>query len=141
MSKQQVYNILQREMAKHPWSQEQDRFERAMECVRQTLEGSRICALTESWGVAWKEIGMKGKVTYKGLHALPGTLAPNWRPLTPASMDALIGRASIVCNDHPEWGTFGIVERYSTNSFVIRGDSGDRMLDASELRFWSVVVR
>lgn len=73
-TKQQVYDIVKRELTKHPWSSDQERFTKALEAVKRTLEGSRSCAFTESWVVAWREIGRKGKPTYKALHALPGEI-------------------------------------------------------------------
>ena len=73
-TKQRFCDIIERELKKHPWAQGADRLERAMVSVKKTINGSRTCALSESWALAWKEIGMKGKPTYKGIHALPGTL-------------------------------------------------------------------
>ncbi len=70
-TKQQCLEIMKRELSKHPWAQDKDRLARAMEHVEKTLNGSRICFLTGSWVIAWKEMGFKGKPTYKGLHALP----------------------------------------------------------------------
>lgn len=70
-TKQQFLSILQRELSKHEWAKDESRFVRAMEAANQTLNGHKTCALSESWVKAWKEIGMKGKPTYKALHALP----------------------------------------------------------------------
>lgn len=45
---------------------------------------------------------------------------------------------SIVCTDHPEWGTWGVMEDRDGH-FVIQGDSGSRVLNKSEAdRFWSL---
>jgi hypothetical protein len=81
-TKQDVYNILDREMRKHPWAADENRLANAMFAVAKTLIGARTCALTESWVIAWKEIGRKGKPTYKGLHALPGTVEAIRLPVT-----------------------------------------------------------
>jgi hypothetical protein len=70
-TKQQFLAVLQRELLKHDWARDDARFAKAMEEVRKTLNGQHNCMLSESWVKAWKEIGMKGKPTYKGLHALP----------------------------------------------------------------------
>lgn len=71
MNKQRFLSILKRELSKHEWAQDLVRFERAIQEAEKTLNGSRSCALSASWVLAWKEIGMKGKPTYKGLHAMP----------------------------------------------------------------------
>jgi hypothetical protein len=70
-TKQQFRAILQREFAKYPWANDPQRYANAMAEVDRTLSGAKSCALTESWALAWKELGLKGKRTYKGLHALP----------------------------------------------------------------------
>ncbi len=70
-TKQKFAEMLEVELRKYPWSQDADRMARAMEAVRKTLNGSRTCAFTESWLKVWKEIGLKGKPTYKALHQLP----------------------------------------------------------------------
>lgn len=71
-TKQQFLSILRRELSKHEWARDADRLDKAMESAAQTLNGRRTCVIeSESWITAWKEIGMKGKPTYKALHALP----------------------------------------------------------------------
>jgi hypothetical protein len=71
-TKQQYLIILQRELSKYYWAKDPDRLARTMEYAAQTLNGGKTCRIDgESWKAAWKEIGMKGKPTYKGLHALP----------------------------------------------------------------------
>lgn len=48
---------------------------------------------------------------------------------------------SIICNAHPEWGTWGVMEDCG-DWFVIQGRSGSRVLSKDEAdRFWSVVER
>lgn len=74
-TKQEFRAILEREFAKYPWSKDAERYATAMAAVDRTLNGTTSCALTESWVLAWKELGLKGKPTYKGLHALPETEA------------------------------------------------------------------
>lgn len=50
-----------------------------------------------------------------------------------------IRRCSIICNNHPEWGTWGVMEDKG-GYFEIRGSSGDRVLDKLEAnKSWSVV--
>ena len=45
---------------------------------------------------------------------------------------------SIVCNEHPEWGVFGVLEDKG-EWFVILGNSGSRILCKEEANnFWSV---
>jgi hypothetical protein len=53
-------------------------------------------------------------------------------------MDRGIGRMSIRNKQHPEWGTFGISERYNDDPAIwnIRGDRGSRTLGEGELRYW-----
>lgn len=47
-----------------------------------------------------------------------------------------VRRCSIICIDHPEWGSFGVSEDFETH-YVIRGNRGDRVLDKSEAaKFW-----
>ena len=74
-TKQRFRAILVREFSTYPWAKDQERYARAMTAVDATLNGSRSCALTESWVVAWKELGLKGKPTYKAIHALPDEVA------------------------------------------------------------------
>lgn len=46
---------------------------------------------------------------------------------------------SIICNDHPEWGTWGVMEDRG-DWFEIYGDSGSTVLFKTEAdRFWSIV--
>lgn len=70
-NKQQFLAVLMRELSKYEWAKDETRFAKVTEEVKKTLNGQRNCTLGKSWEVAWKEIGMKGKPTYKGLHALP----------------------------------------------------------------------
>jgi hypothetical protein len=71
-TKERFLSILQRELSKHEWAKDAERLKRAMEYAAKTLDGHKTCVIdSESWKTAWKEIGMKGKPTYKGLHALP----------------------------------------------------------------------
>lgn len=45
---------------------------------------------------------------------------------------------SIICNDHPEWGTWGVMEDKGM-FFEIHGRSGGRVLSKEEAdKFWSV---
>lgn len=74
-TKQRFRAILVREFAKHTWAKDEERYVRGMAAVDATLNGSRSCALTESWVLAWRELGFKGKPTYKALHALPDEVA------------------------------------------------------------------
>jgi hypothetical protein len=47
----------------------------------------------------------------------------------------------IICTDHPEWGTWGVIKEYDIDTFEIRGDSGERILFESEFkRFWKEVT-
>lgn len=70
-TKQQFLSILRRELSKYEWAKDTERLEQAMGYAAQTLNGSKTCRIDgESWKTAWKEIGMKGKPTYKALHAL-----------------------------------------------------------------------
>ena len=47
---------------------------------------------------------------------------------------------SVVCSDHPEWGTFGIAEN-DGEWLVIRSRRGDRVLHYSEAAgFWKLVT-
>lgn len=62
------------------------------------------------------------------------------RPLTTSQQIAIRG-CSIICNDHPEWGTWGVMEDKG-NHFEIYGRSGSRLLYKSEAdRFWRVETR
>lgn len=48
---------------------------------------------------------------------------------------------SIECIDHPEWGTWGVMED-NGQWFTIQGRSGSRVLDYSEAeRFWRIVIK
>lgn len=45
---------------------------------------------------------------------------------------------SIYCKEHPEWGTFGVMEDKG-GYYDIYGNSGARILDKSEAaKFWGV---
>jgi hypothetical protein len=70
-TKKNILKIVEREISKYPWTKEPARFSTMMDAAKATLAGGRQCMLTESWRVAWKEVGLKGKPTYKGLHNLP----------------------------------------------------------------------
>lgn len=51
-----------------------------------------------------------------------------------------IGRVSIRCKDHPEWGTFGVVSDRGDH-YEIRGDHGSRVLSKSEFtKHWERVT-
>ena len=46
---------------------------------------------------------------------------------------------SINCIAHPEWGTWGVIEKLD-GYFEIRGEAGDRILDFDEAdKFWEVI--
>lgn len=48
---------------------------------------------------------------------------------------------SIVCKDHPEWGTWGVMEDKGS-FFEIYGRAGGRVLDKDEAdRFWHVIEK
>ena len=52
-----------------------------------------------------------------------------------------VGRVSIECIEHPEWGTFGVMQDHG-DWYDIRGRSGDRVLHKSEAEAsWRVVSR
>lgn len=44
----------------------------------------------------------------------------------------------IINKQHPEWGAWGVLRKYDTGIWEIRGNSGDRVLFESEFRFWVV---
>uniref|UniRef100_A0A6M3XKK9 Uncharacterized protein n=1 Tax=viral metagenome TaxID=1070528 RepID=A0A6M3XKK9_9ZZZZ len=45
----------------------------------------------------------------------------------------------IICNDHPEWGTWGVMEDKGL-WYEIRGRAGERVLSKTEAnKFWSIV--
>jgi hypothetical protein len=51
-----------------------------------------------------------------------------------------VRNCSISCDDHPEWGTWGVMEERD-GYFEIQGRSGGRMLDKWEAdHFWHVVA-
>jgi len=56
------------------------------------------------------------------------------------TQDSIKVRATSIINDeHPEWGTFGIMEDCGLY-YEIRGNGGSRILSKTEAnRFWSVV--
>ena len=37
---------------------------------------------------------------------------------------------------HPEWGTFRVINKYDNRIWEIRGDAGDRILFENEINFW-----
>ena len=59
----------------------------------------------------------------------------------PATQENIKVRAcSIVCKDHQEWGTWGVMEDRD-GYYVIHGRSGSRVLDKAEaVQFWAVVA-
>lgn len=69
-TKQTLRAALEKEVRTKPWCQDEDRFNLAMQAVDKTLNGHYTCALDSVWINAWKEIGCKGKPTYKAIHAL-----------------------------------------------------------------------
>lgn len=44
----------------------------------------------------------------------------------------------IINKNNPEWGTFGILEKYGDGIWEIRGDAGTTTLFEGEFHFWSV---
>lgn len=55
------------------------------------------------------------------------------------SQQIKVRACSIICNEHPEWGTWGVMEDCG-EWFVIHGRGGSRVLSKDEAdRFWSVV--
>ena len=52
-----------------------------------------------------------------------------------------VRRCSIICNEHPEWGTWGVMEDCG-DWFEISRPGGARVLFKSEAdKFWSVVEK
>jgi len=52
-----------------------------------------------------------------------------------------VRNCSIECKDHPEWGTFGVMEDRG-DYYEIFGRGGQRVLDKNEAaRFWRRVER
>ena len=46
----------------------------------------------------------------------------------------------IICKDHKNWGSWGVIRKYDDRIFEIRGRAGDRILDESEFnQFWEEV--
>jgi hypothetical protein len=72
--KQRFLAVLEREYAKYPWAKEHPERLLAMRASSvATLNGERQCLIDGlAWQTAWWEVGMKGKPTYKGIHALSG---------------------------------------------------------------------
>jgi hypothetical protein len=71
-TKQQFLNILKRELSKYDWAKDPARLAKAMEEATKTINGNKTCIIDgASWKTAWKEIGMKGTPTLKGLCAFP----------------------------------------------------------------------
>ena len=57
----------------------------------------------------------------------------------PVSERIVVRSCSIRCVEHPEWGTWGVVEDHG-RWFDIRGRGGDRVLFKSECdKFWEIV--
>lgn len=55
------------------------------------------------------------------------------------SQQIKVRACSIVCIDHPEWGTWGVMEDKGDH-FEILGNSGSRVLHKCEAdKFWRVV--
>ena len=61
-----------------------------------------------------------------------------WEPLTVES--AIPRRTSIINREHPEWGTWGIME-HKGDWYEIANERGGKVLFASEFKFWAVVAR
>ena len=60
------------------------------------------------------------------------------RAHTATSQQIKVRACSIVCDEHPEWGTWGVMEDRG-DWFEILGRSGSRVLFKSEAdKFWSV---
>lgn len=72
--KQRIYTSLLDEIVKRPWSKDEAKLARFMQEARNTLNGAGTVELTESWQAAWKEAGMKGKITYRAIRKLGGTI-------------------------------------------------------------------
>lgn len=59
--------------------------------------------------------------------------------MTTFTKDLIKVRAmSIQCKDHPEWGTWGVMEN-NGDHLVIHGRAGSRVLQYDEMHFWEVV--
>lgn len=49
-----------------------------------------------------------------------------------------VRKCSIICIDHPEWGTWGVMEDCG-GYYEIQGRRGGRVLDKSEaVKFWAL---
>ena len=71
-TKQQFLTILERELSRYEWAKDPARLAKAMEEAAKTINGNKTCLIDGiSWNTAWKECGMKGKPTFKGLCAMP----------------------------------------------------------------------
>ena len=69
-TKKNLRIALHNKVKNRPWAQEEDRLRAARDAIDSTINGSRRCVLDSIWVEAWKEIGCKGKPTYKTIHAL-----------------------------------------------------------------------
>ncbi len=60
-------------------------------------------------------------------------------PTLPTSQQIRVRACQIICNEHPEWGTWGVMEDRG-EYFEIHGDRGGRVLFKSEAdQSWSIV--
>ena len=72
-TKEQFLNHLREKwVSRFGWAHDKTKLENALAEAANTLNGKRTCLIgSPSWVETWRELGLKGKPTYKGLHELP----------------------------------------------------------------------
>jgi hypothetical protein len=64
----------------HDWARDPARHAKFMASVIETVNGAKTCSIDgPAFQRAWREVGGKGKPTFKGIHALPDGDAQNTR--------------------------------------------------------------
>lgn len=60
-----------------------------------------------------------------------------------ATVKNITRKTLLVNKQHPSWGTWRVLKlpTKKSNWFEIKGDSGDRVLFKSEVKYWSVIIK
>ena len=99
-------------------------------------------ALRESLPMVSSDEGHNGVAVFVGewLDEVNEVVALLPAPVLTTSQQIRVRACQIICNEHPEWGTWGVMEDKG-EYFEIHGDRGGRVLFKSEAdQSWSIVT-
>jgi hypothetical protein len=73
MNKSEFVSAVLAKMQKYPWAADPEKWAKAKQQVEDNVfKNAKSCLIDgPAWVDSWKEAGLKGKPTYKGIAALP----------------------------------------------------------------------